>query len=124
MTWKFEIYRALLLALGTAEIITNGTYLMKKNGMTNARKQHQELPADITDSQMRMKVTLMFIFGCAFFMVSLMSYFMHTFLQTPVLIILVLFFFYGVCEALYYRYWKTYGFAGVTAVILGCYLFI
>ena len=44
MTWGQEIFRALLLTFGVTEIITNMSYLTRKNGLDLARKQHGELP--------------------------------------------------------------------------------
>lgn len=40
ITWKQEIFRAFLLAFGTGQIIANVTYLIKKNGIDLARRQH------------------------------------------------------------------------------------
>jgi len=39
MTWGQEILRALLLTFGATEIITNLSYLTRKNGLELARKQ-------------------------------------------------------------------------------------
>jgi len=122
MTWKQEIFRGFLLALGTLQVITNITYLLKKNGIALARKQHQEVPTGISDYKMKVKVIMLFCFGLLFFGESLISYFCRTFFDTAVLVSLVLFAIYAVCEAIYYRYWKTCGFAILACLMLGLFL--
>ena len=118
MSWKQEIIRALLLALGSFQIITNTMYLTRKNGLMHARKQHSELPPSVTDKQIKMKVVCMLAVGVVLFTVSLLSYILRTYLNIPITIALSLFVVYGITEALYYRYWKTFGFAAVTIVLL------
>lgn len=113
-----EVLRAFLLSLGVFEIITNTVFLLKKNGITLARKQHQELPCDLPDKRIRVKVILMLLFGIAFSVVSVASYILHGYLNHTILIILFLFSVYGFTEAIFYKYWKTYGFACVTLVML------
>lgn len=123
MSWGHEIVRALLLALGTIEIITNTHHLLKKNGLQSARKQHGELPPNTSDRQIRTKVICMLSFGVIFFVASLLSYILHTYLQSVIFVSLSLFIIYGITEALYYRFWKTFGFASVT-IVLFCIQFI
>lgn len=117
MTWGHEIVRALLLAMGTIEIITNTHHLLKKNGLQSARKQHGELPPNRSDKQIKTKVICMLSFGVIFFVISLLSYILHTYLQSVIFVSLILFAIYGITEALYYRFWKTFGFASVTIVL-------
>lgn len=50
---NLEIYRAFFVAFGAMEVLTNFRYLIRKNGIELARKQHQELPKDISDRQMK-----------------------------------------------------------------------
>ena len=64
------------------------------------------------------KVVLMLLFGIAFSAVSIVSYILRGYLNDTILIILFLFSAYGVTEAIYYKYWKTWGFACVTLVML------
>lgn len=71
MSWGQEIFRAFLLTFGVMEIITNTTYLISKNGLGLARKQHGEMPQDISDKKIVLKVLCMLIFGTAFFGASL-----------------------------------------------------
>lgn len=117
LTWGHEIVRALLLAMGTIEIITNTHHLLKKNGLQSARKQHGELPPNRSDKQIKTKVICMLSFGVIFFVISLLSYILHTYLQSVIFVSLILFAIYGITEALYYRFWKTFGFASVTIVL-------
>ena len=123
MTWKQEIFRALLLAFGAGQIITNVQYLIKKNGITLARKQHQELPHNATDKEMMIKVACMLFVGIMFFVVALISYVTRRYFDLVMLSSLIIFSMYGIGEAVYYRYWKTVGFAAVTIVLLGIYIF-
>ncbi|PJI08674.1 MULTISPECIES: hypothetical protein [Clostridium] len=118
MTWKLEIYRALFLALGTFEIIANANFLCLENGMEYARLQHGEIPKRATRKQLKVKVVFMLIFGLIFFSMGINSYFLHYVNETYFLIVLILFAVYAFGEALYYRYWKTFGFSAVSALLL------
>lgn len=122
MTWKQEIFRALLLAFGSGEIIANITYIIKRDGISSARKQHQELPDNVSDNNMKIKVICMLLAGVIFFIVSLSSYISHSYHNNIILGSLVLFSLYAACEALYYKYWKTSGFAIVSIILLVCYI--
>ena len=124
MTWKEEILRALLLAFGFYEMITNLTYLIKKDGLKLARKQHQELPKNASEKNIFIKVICMLSFGALFFMVSLFAYMMHTYLSMATLISLILFSVYAISEAVYYKYLNTMGFAAVTLILLGIDIFL
>jgi len=124
MTWGQEIFRALLLTFGVIEIITNLTYLTKENGLDLARKQHGELPGNISNKNIKVKVLCMLSFGIAFFVSSLLCYILHKYLHNIIFMTSVLFLLYGIIEALYYRYWKTFGFAFVTLLIAICSILI
>lgn len=124
MTWGQEILRALLLTLGATEIITNLLYLTKENGQELARKQHGELPGNTSDQKIKIKALCMLFSGIALFGSSLLCYILHTYLHNLIMITLILFSLYGIIEAIYYRYWKTTGFAIVTIVLLICSIFI
>lgn len=113
-----EIIRALILTFGTTELITNGRYLVNDNGLYLARKQHGELPKDISDNKIRIKVICMLISGCAFFIVGLLCFLLHSYLGNAIRVVTTLFSLYAIVEASYYRYWKTAGFAAVTVVLL------
>ena len=118
MTWGQEILRALLLAVGFTEITTNLLYLTRINGLELARKQHGELPKSITDKNIKIKVICMLTFGIVFFASSLLCFILHKYLYNIILVPLILFSIYGIIEALYYRYWKTTGFACVTILLV------
>ncbi|SFG83720.1 hypothetical protein [Sporolactobacillus nakayamae] len=104
MTLAEEILRAFLLVLGLTELSLNGSYLVKRNGLTLARKQHGELPPHLPDRNIRVKVVVMGAFGLVFAIVSLSSYFLHTYVKAPIVISMFLFMIYGIGEALYYKY--------------------
>lgn len=118
MSMMQEILRAFLLSLGVFEIITNAVFLLKTDGISFARRQHQELPKDLPDKRIMIKVVLMLLFGIAFSAVSIVSYILHGYLNYTILIILFLFSAYGITEAICYKHWKTWGFACVTLVML------
>jgi hypothetical protein len=124
MTLVEEILRAFLVTLGVSELLLNGSYLVKRNGLSLARKQHGELPPNLPDYKMRVKVIMMLFFGFLFTIASLSSYFLHAYVKTPIVISMFLFMIYGVIEAFYYRYWKTTGFALVTVIAFLIYFFI
>lgn len=121
MTWKEEIFRAFLLAFGSLQIITNLSYLLKNEGIELARRQHQELPSDTSNTKMKIKVICMFLVGVMFFAVSLISYILHDFYEEAIFTSLIIFSIYALMEALYYKYWKTTGFAIVTLILLLIY---
>jgi hypothetical protein len=121
MTWKEEIFRAFLLAVGSLQIITNLSYLLKNEGIELARRQHQELPSDTSNTKMKIKVICMFLVGVMFFAVSLISYIFHDFYEEAIFTSLIIFSIYALVEALYYKYWKTTGFAIVTLILLLIY---
>jgi hypothetical protein len=124
MSWGQEIFRAFLLIFGVVEIITNTTYLVKKNGLKLARKQHGELPPAIGDEYLKTKVICMLISGIIVFGVASLSYLLQHYDKNVITGVLVLFSLYGITEALYYRYWKTTGFACVTLLMLTVSLLI
>lgn len=121
MTWKEEIFRAFLLAFGSLQIITNLSYLLKNEGIELARRQHQELPSDASNTKMKTKVICMFLVGVMFFAVSFISYILHDFYEKAIFTSLIIFSIYALVEALYYKYWKTTGFAIVTLILLLIY---
>ena len=118
MTWGQEIFRALLLTFGVTEIITNMSYLTRKNGLDLARKQHGELPPRLPSVKIKLKVKFMLLFGIIFFVAALSSFILHKYIAAVILVPSILFCLYAIIEALYYRYWKTFGFAFVTILLL------
>ncbi|MBL4936441.1 hypothetical protein JK636_11785 [Clostridium sp. YIM B02515] len=118
MSWKLEIYRAIFVAFGMFEIISNLIFLSLKNGMNLARKQHQEIPKEVTKKQLKTKVMLMFILGLLFFLIGIASFILRNVNETYFLLALILFATYAVGEALYYKYWKTLGFSAVSILFL------
>lgn len=121
MTWKQEIFRTLLLAFGTMEIILNLKFLLKENGISLARKWHQEIPHNLPDKNMRAKIICMLLVGIMFFFVSLISFIMHKYFNWMIFDSLIVFSVYAIVEALYYRYLNTFGFASVTIAFVIIY---
>lgn len=124
MTWKQEIFRALLLAFGTMEIILNLKFLLKENGTNLARKWHQEIPHNLPDKNMKIKVICMLSAGIMFFCVSLISYVTHKYFNWMIFGSLIIFSAYAIVEALYYRYLNTLGFASVTIALIVIYVLV
>lgn len=124
MTWKQEIFRALLLAFGTMEIILNLKFLLKEKGIKLARKWHQEIPHNLPDKNMKIKVICMLSAGVMFCVVSLISFIMHTYFDWMILGSLIIFSVYAIVEALYYRYLNTFGFALVTIALIVIYVLV
>lgn len=122
MSWKLEIYRAFFVAFGMFEIISNLTFLTAKDGINMARKQHQEIPKEVTKKQLKTKIMFMLIFGLIFFLTGITSYILRQVNKTYFLVALILFATYAVGEALYYKYWKTFGFATVSILLLLVFL--
>ena len=124
MTWKQEIFRAFLLAFGAMEIILNLKFLLKENGIKFARKWHQEIPHNLPDKNMKIKVICMFSAGIMFFSVSLISYVTHKYFELMILGSLIIFSVYAIVETLYYRYLNTFGFASVTIAFIIIYILV
>lgn len=124
MTWKQEIFRALLLAFGTMEIILNLKFLLKENGIKLARKWHQEIPHNLPDKNMKVKVICMLLSGILFFIVSLISFIMHKYFNWMIFGSLIIFSVYAIVEALYYRYLNTFGFASVAIAFIIIYVLV
>lgn len=123
MNWINEIYRAFFVALGSMQILTNLSFLLKSNGIQLARKQHQEVPANISAKQMRIKILFMLSFGIVFITIGLYSYINRLFPLPMYLLSLGLFSLYAILEAFYYKYWKTVGFALISILLFSILIF-
>lgn len=124
MSWINEIYRAFFVAFGAMEVITNLTFLVKSNGAQMARKQHQEIPRDISDNQLKVKVLFMLSFGVLFLCIGSYSYFARMFSLQTYLVSLGLLSIYAILEAFYYKYWKTLGFALISISLFSLLFFL
>lgn len=124
MEWKLEVYRAFFVAFGFMELFCNLRYLIKENGLQDARKQHKELPANISDQKVKIKTYFMFMWGVLFFLVGLLSYIFHQPLQSIFTICIFFFSFYACIEAIYYKYRNTVGFAIISIILLIVYVVV
>lgn len=122
MTWKSEIFRAFFVALGASETISNCIYLLKGNGMRLAAKQHQEIPPDLKENQLRVKVICMLVSGILFLTVGLYSYLTHSFPYPGAIAVMSAFTLYAVTEAAYYKYWRTICFSCLSILLLALLL--
>ncbi|WP_029468269.1 hypothetical protein AB9D59_10985 [Blautia producta] len=122
MEWKIEIYRAFFVAFGFMELCCNLRYLIKENGLQDARKQHKELPANISDQKVKIKTFLMLMWGVLFLIVGLLSYISHQSLHSIFIICIFFFAFYACIEAIYYKYRNTIGFAIISIILLVVYV--
>ena len=116
------IFKIIIVIFGLIEIMTNGYYLFGKEKIMKAKLQHRELPEGITFFQLKVKVMLMFLSGCLFFITGIASFFK----EKEYLLFLSLLFFnlYALYEALYYRYWKVFGFFIVSIFMTLIYIFL
>ncbi|BBM40118.1 hypothetical protein JCM16776_0331 [Leptotrichia shahii] len=116
------IFKIIIVIFGLIEIMTNGYYLFGKDKIMKAKLQHRELPEEITILQLKLKVMLMFLSGCLFLITGIASFFK----EKEYLLFLSLIFFnlYALCETLYYRYWKVFGFFIVSIFMTLIYIFL
>ncbi len=114
---KYELYRTLLIAFGATQIITNSNYLIRKNGIEAAKKQHRELPATSTNRQFRVKIVCMLSFGILLFTTGIILTIIRSPYPISITIALSAYTLYALIEALYYRSWKTWG-AFILPVVL------
>jgi hypothetical protein len=122
MDWKIEIYRAFFVAFGFMELCCNLRYLCDKNGLESARKQHRELPPEISDKKIRIKTILMLLWGIIFLLIGLLSYILHQPLYSLYIVGMLIFAIYACIEAVYYKYRNTIGFAIVSIMLLIVYI--
>ena len=116
------IFKIIIVIFGLIEIMTNGYYLFGKEKIMKAKLQHRELPEGITIFQLKVKVMLMFLSGCLFLITGIASFFKE---KEHLLFLSLLFFnLYALCEALYYRYWKVFGFFIVSIFMTLIYIFL
>lgn len=118
MKWAFEIIRAFFVAFGTMQTIANLNYLIKKDGVELAKRQHKELPDTVADKQLRVKTICMLLFGMLFLVTGLFSYFTHSYYKLSFIIVLGAYSLYALIEAIYYSFWRTFGAFGISAILL------
>ena len=116
------IFKIIIVIFGLIEIMTNGYYLFGKNKIMKAKLQHRELPEEITILQLKVKVILMFLSGLLFFITGIVSFFKEK--EHLLFLSLIFFNLYALSEALYYRYWKIFGFFIVSIFMTLIYIFL
>ncbi len=116
------IFKIIIIIFGLIEIITNGYYLFGSNKIMKAKLQHRELPEGITVFQLRLKVILMFLSSCLFFITGIATLFDKW--EYLLFLSLIIFNLYALCEALYYRYWRVFGFFMVTIFMTLIYILL
>ena len=116
------IFKIIIVVFGLIEIMTNGYYLFGKNKIMKAKLQHRELPEGITIFQLKLKVILMFLSGLLFFITGIVSFFKEK--EHLLFLSLIFFNLYALSEALYYRYWKVFGFFIVSIFMTLIYIFL
>lgn len=100
------ILEVVFIVLGLFEIVSNAYHIAKSNVNAigkSARKQHQELPADIPDSHYCCKAVLMFIFGLLFFAAGVSVHFNSAYSSVLLRTVSICFGIYGVIQALIYK---------------------
>lgn len=118
MSWIFEIIRAFFVAFGAMQTISNFTYLSKKSGLELAKKQHKELPDNTTNKQIKVKTICMFSFGILFLSTGLFSYFTRSYYELSFIVVLGAYTIYALIEAVYYRFWRTFGALIISVILL------
>ncbi len=118
MSWRFEFIRGFFVAFGALETIANFIYLSRKNGLDLAKKQHRELPDHTTKKQLRVKTICMFSFGILFLVTGLYSYFTLSYYELSFTIVMGAYTLYSLIEAVYYRYWRTFGAVIISVILL------
>ena len=116
------IFKIIIVVFGLIEIMTNGYYLFGKDKIIKAKLQHRELPEEITVFQLKVKVILMFLSGSLFFITGIASFFKEK--EHLLFLSLIFFNLYALSEALYYRYWKIFGFFIVSIFMTLIYIFL
>jgi uncharacterized membrane-anchored protein len=118
MSWANEIIRAVFVAFGAMQTVSNATYLLKKNGFEFAKKQHKELPDNTTNKQIKVKTICMFSFGILFLATGLFSYFTRSYSGLGFIIVLSAYTLYALIEVIYYKFWRTFGAFIISAILL------
>ena len=116
------IFKIIIVVFGLIEIMTNGYYLFWGKKIMKAKLQHRELPEGITIFQLKLKVILMFLSGLLFFIAGIVSFFKEK--EHLLFLSLIFFNLYALSEALYYRYWKVFGFFIVSIFMTLIYIFL
>ena len=116
------IFKIIIVVFGLIEIMTNGYYLFGKDKIIKAKLQHRELPEGITIFQLKLKVILMFLSGLLFFITGIVSFFKEK--EHLLFLSLIFFNLYALSEALYYGYWKIFGFFIVSIFMTLIYIFL
>lgn len=99
-----RIFIIIIMILGAFEIISNMFHLSKKtisDIAKSGKKQHQELDLKLSDSHFYYKVIIMFVFGILFFITSFLS--LLNICNVAMFYILIVFGFYGLFQAAFYR---------------------
>ena len=123
MTWKAEIIRSLFVTFGALQTLLNVNYIIKKNGFELARKQHRELPDNVTDKQIKIKTICMLSFGVLFLSSGLFSFLTRSYYEVAFIVVLGSYAVYALIEAIYYRFWRTFGAFIISAILFLVALF-
>ena len=117
-------FKCLVLLFGVFELSTNTIYLIMKNGVSKAYKQHKELPGSVPESRMKAKVITMEFIGTVFFLAGLHAVIFSASAKVLLSGILAFYAMYNWCESIYYRHHIGFALAAfVTLLAFSCYLF-
>lgn len=112
MTTTETILLYIFLLLGSLELISNAYHLTRGSVVaisTSAKKQHQELPMDLSDQHYLTKVIVMLFFGIAFLAVGFSILLTGRFQPGPALLTMAGLSIYSIFQAiLYRRYWRVW----------------
>lgn len=116
------LYPILFIVFGGMECLTNIFYLVKKNGLALAAKQHFELPPGASVRQLRVKVFCMLIFGSLFLLTGFCKLTLVTASPSILLLPLTAFTLYTLVEACYYKRVGAFIMTGLSTALLLLFL--
>lgn len=56
------------------EVVTNGFYFFDEKRIIKAKLQHREIPENVTKSKLKIKVTIIFLFGWLFLLTGILLF--------------------------------------------------
>jgi hypothetical protein len=106
MTTIEYVFVFYFILFGAAELITNLFHLSKKTNKErseSAKKQHQEIPSDLSEKHYLIKAVIMFAFGIVFFAAGIYMIFYNEFVSILFYGTMIPFSLYSLIQAFIYR---------------------
>ncbi|MDH6364333.1 hypothetical protein M2139_001362 [Enterococcus sp. PF1-24] len=122
MTTIHEGFLIFFMIFGASQIIYGLIYLLKKNGLTLAKKHYQFLLPNATDKQIKNKIYTILLTGIAFFILAIQAYFSQQFPVVLATLVLVLFVLSAAVDAFRYKRWQAIVVFLIDAALLATFL--